>query len=88
MKLLRKLYWYIYARFRLWYLYRGNTPFYESEKDSENNCPNCYWEVDDSYDENCLSSSKFYYGFDGYISWTDKWKCPRCGEVFDMDCSI
>lgn len=82
----KKLYWYIYARIKLWYLYRGNVPVWENERPSDINCPICYMGVGEDYDsENYLGSYDYYFGYFGDNSWTEKWKCERCGEVFEID---
>lgn len=83
---MRKIIWFIYARIRIWWIYRtkDNTPF--SEGASECRCPICYWDIsNDEYCENMIMQKHFYSGYYGNVSWTEVWECPRCRCIFEVD---
>lgn len=83
---MKKLFWYLYTRIRLWYLYRGaGVPSYD--RIEYWNCPVCKWDPTDGdiNSKNYLGTSDTSYGYDGAIYWTEHWKCPRCGAVFSVD---
>ena len=86
---MRKLFWYIYTRLRLWYLYRGGEISY-CDRPEYYKCPTCNWEADENYwNDNIFlgASNEYYCGSEGYRSWTEHWKCPRCGTEFEFDTS-
>jgi hypothetical protein len=83
---MKKLFWFLYSRIRLWYLYRGcKIPY--SERQADYKCPVCFWDTScvDYPDESCLGVSNHTYGYDGAEYWTEHWKCPRCGTKFDTE---
>lgn len=83
---MRKLFWFLYERIRLWYLYRGNIPLFSNEGYGNSKCPNCYWDRESvDYDSHYLGSSDCHWGYEGSYNWTEKWKCPRCGQIFEID---
>lgn len=82
---MRKIFWYLYTRLRLWYLYRGRDIPY-SEEFTPYNCPCCSWDPEDYYfTDYYLGSHSHHFGYEGRHDWIEKWKCPRCGTKFEVD---
>jgi Zn finger protein HypA/HybF involved in hydrogenase expression len=82
------MFWWVYTRLRLWYLYHGkDVPL--TEQFTWYTCPTCNWNTTDVDDyDNCksfLGSSGYYQHYDCGSSWTEHWKCPRCGTKFDVN---
>lgn len=74
--------------------------YFDSEVEfEESECPGCGWYASEDYyfdPDVCLCSYNHHCGnpadgvqdwTDGAEYWTEKWKCPVCGEVFEIECS-
>jgi rubredoxin len=83
---LRKLFWRIYTKLRLWYLYH-NKDLPWSESPDYTKCPTCNWDTAraDFYDKSFLGTSDFHRGYESAEYWTEHWKCPRCGTKFKIE---
>jgi len=87
----RRAFWYAWARLRLRWLYRGDPPSYEGPQNDS--CPNCFRNpyddqpFEDEFDRRNphLGSFNHSYGYEGAYSWTDRFRCRRCGTIFEVD---
>lgn len=82
---MKKIFWFLYARIRLWYLYRGDIPCWD--KPDYYHCPNCFWDSTNAdFNDDCyLGSVHNGWGYEGNEYFTEHWKCPRCGTKFDVE---
>ena len=81
----RIIFWWLWTRLRLWYIYRGATVPY-SEAYADYKCPICHWDsISDDEPGNYLGRTDYYRHYDVGESWTSHFKCPRCGKKFSYE---
>jgi predicted RNA-binding Zn-ribbon protein involved in translation (DUF1610 family) len=83
---LRKLYWRLRYKLEVLSYTLSGIDLPWQMREVEYNCPNCNWYTEDNYD-NCLGSYNHHSDWNGGEYWTERWNCPRCGEVFEIEAS-
>jgi len=79
---LRKIFYYITTRLKLWVIYGRDIPILEGDADYK--CPTCYWDsTNDDVLENAYLTDMSY-GYEGNASWIEHFTCPVCGTKFDV----